>query len=159
MKFDKKSLSPTAIAKELQDAVSLLPEGDAWEDYFEGGAGRTIIELIAGSQAIKNHYNLMRVREGTLQYAKLDSSVTELAINKGVYRPPAKSFLLEITFNSLSSGWLNRGEILGAYKNYDVIVHETVEYIFGHENKVIVTIGTRETFTEDCLWFIPGGCN
>ena len=61
-----------------------LPDNVGWEDYFEGGAGRTIIELIAGSQAVKNHYNLMRVRESSLQYAKLESSVTELAMNKGV---------------------------------------------------------------------------
>lgn len=151
MKFDKRNLSPVAIAQELQDAVALLPDGESWEDYFEGGTGRTIIELIAGSQAIKNHYNLMRVREGTLQYAKLDSSVTELAINKGVYRPPAKSHIIEITFNALSSGWLNRGNVIGAYKNYDVIVYETAEYIFGRENTVKVTIGKREEFTKTIL--------
>jgi len=151
MKFSKKNLSPVAIAKELQDAVSTLPEGEAWEDYFAGGAGRTIIELIAGSQAIKNHYNLMRVRESTLQYAKLDSSVTELAINKGVYRPPAKSYIIEITFEAYSSGWLNRGEVIGSYKNYDLIVIEKTEYIFGNENKVNVTVGTLEKFEKIAL--------
>jgi len=151
MKFDKKNLSPIAIVKELQDAVASLPGNDAWSDYFEGGSGRTIIELIAGSQAIKNHYNLMRVRESTLQYAKLDSSVTELAINKGVYRPPAKSYILEIKFNSLTSGTLRVGEVLGAYKNYEVIVYENSEYIFGHENKVKVSIGKKETFTKTVL--------
>ena len=151
MKFSKKNLSPVAIAKELQDAVASLPEGEAWEDYFAGGAGRTIIELIAGSQAIKNHYNLMRVRESTLQYAKLDSSVTELAINKGVYRPPAKSYIIEITFQSYGSGWLNRGEVIGSYKNYDVIVMEKTEFIFGHANKVKVTIGALQKYEKVVL--------
>jgi len=151
MKFDKRALSPSAIAKELQEAVSSLPEGESWEDYFEGGTGRTIIELIAGSQAIKNHYNLMRVRESTLQYAKLDSSVTELAINKGVYRPPAKSYILEVDFKSVDSGWYERGDIIGTYKNYDVIVLERTEYLFGHTNTVKCTIGKMEEYNETIL--------
>ncbi len=148
MQFDKKNLSPVSIAKELQDAVSSLPDGLAWDDYFSGGAGKTIIELIAGSQAIKNHYNLMRVREGTLQFAKLDSSVTELAINKGVYRPPAKSFIIEITFMPLVTGFLTAGQKIGTYKNYDIIVYETVQHFANSECKVTVTVGKVESYQE-----------
>lgn len=151
MKFDKRSLSPTAIVKDLQNAVAQLPDGQAWEDYFEGGAGRTIIELIAGSQAISNHYNLMRVRESSLQHAKLDSSVTELAVNKGVYRPPAKASIIEVVFNSSSSGTFSRGQVVGTYKNYDLIVLETTEYFFGRENHLVVAIGRLERYEQEIL--------
>jgi hypothetical protein len=151
MQFDKKKLSPMAIASELQEAVSNMPDAQSWNNYFEGGAGRTIIELIAGSQAIKNHYNLMRVRESSLQFAKLDSSITELAINKGVYRPPAKSLKLEITFIPRTSGHLKTGDIIGSYKNYNLIVLEPVSYVYSHNAKVLCTVGKVDHCTFDIL--------
>ena len=83
MQFSKDNLSPDKIVKELQRFVSEKPEFEGWQDYFEGGAGQTIIELIAGSQAIKNHHNMMRVRESSLLHAKMDSSITALAASKG----------------------------------------------------------------------------
>ena len=146
MNFKKENLSPTAIVKDLQKAVHMLPESDGWSDYFEGGTGRTIIELIAGSQAIKNHYNLMRVRESSLQVAKLDSSVTELAINKGVYRPAAKSYIIEVTFTATSSGFIEKGAIVGSFKEFSVYALEKTEYKFGQSNTINVTVGTSERF-------------
>ena len=148
MNFRKENLSPTAIVKDLQDAVHMLPESEGWADYFEGGTGRTIIELIAGSQAIKNHYNLMRVRESSLQVAKLDSSVTELAINKGVYRPPAKAYIIEVTFTATASGFIAAGEIVGTYKSYNVYALQPLEYKFGEDNVLTVTVGEGERFSK-----------
>ena len=111
MTFNKENLSPSAITQEMQD-------------FFEGGAGRTVIELIAGSQAIKNHYNLMRVRESSLQYAKLESSVTELALNKGVYKLPAKTFIGQITFTSSIDGIILKGEEIGSYTDHKIYAYE-----------------------------------
>ena len=148
MNFKKENLSPIAIVEDLQKAVHMLPESDGWADYFEGGTGRTIIELIAGSQAIKNHYNLMRVRESSLQVAKLDSSVTELAINKGVYRPPAKAYIIEATFTATASGFIAAGDIVGSYKSYNVYALEPLEYEFGGGNVITLTVGEGERFSK-----------
>ena len=54
MNFNKQNLAPAAIVEELQQAVLALTDEDGWSDYFEGGAGRTVIELIAGSQVAKD---------------------------------------------------------------------------------------------------------
>ena len=144
MNFNKENLSPSAITKELQEAVISLPGTDGWQDYFEGGAGRTIIELIAGSQAIKNHYNLMRVRESSLQYAKLESSVTELAMNKGVYKPCAKTVIGEITYTAMSSGVINVGEEVGTYSNYKMYANESSTYSLGSDNTLQFIIGNKQ---------------
>jgi len=149
MNFRKENLSPIAIAEDLQQAVAMLPDNEQWVDYFEGGVGRTIIELIAGSQAIKNHYNLMRVRESSLQVARLDSSVTELAINKGVYRPPAKAMRIKITYNALNSGKIRTGEKVGSYKNYDVLALQNLDYKYGNGNELMVTVGSGEKYERD----------
>ena len=149
MNFKKENLSPSEIVKDLQEAVALLPESESWQDYFEGGTGRTIIELIAGSQAIKNHYNLMRVRESSLQVAKLDSSVTELAINKGVYRPPAKAHIIEVEFSATAAGNITRGQMVGSYKQYKVYALDNYHYKFGPGNKILVTVGFGERFEKE----------
>ena len=149
MNFRKENLSPIAIAEDLQQAVAMLPDNEQWVDYFEGGVGRTIVELIAGSQAIKNHYNLMRVRESSLQVARLDSSITELAINKGVYRPPAKSLRIKVVFNALNSGRIRMGEKVGVYKNYDVLALHDLDYVYGAGNELLVTVGSGEQYERD----------
>ena len=158
MNFNKQNLAPASIVEDLQSAVLALTEEDGWSDYFEGGAGRTVIELIAGSQAIKNHYNLMRVRESSLQYAKLDSSITELAVNKGVYRPPAKTFIGELTFSSVFNGSVLQGTEIGSYGNHSVIAYESVDYVVGDGNTIQFIIGNMNTETlivdEDTLFSI-----
>jgi hypothetical protein len=140
MNFKKENLNPKEIVKDLQTAISELPEFVGWKDYFEGGAGQTIIELIAGSQAIKNHYNLMRVRESSLQYARMDSSITELAINKGVFRPTAKCVKILVSFTSQRSGIVNKGELIGSYMDMDVYSLESKNIILGR-NELLITIG------------------
>ena len=145
MNFNKQNLAPASIVEELQSAVLALTDEDGWSDYFEGGAGRTVIELIAGSQAIKNHYNLMRVRESSLQYAKLDSSITELAVNKGVYRPPAKTFIGELNFSSVLNGTIQKGDVIGTYGNHSVIAYESKNYVVGAVNSIQFIIGNMNT--------------
>jgi len=169
MPFSKNTLSPTEIAKELFSTIGDLPEDEQWIDYFSAGAGRTILELIAGSQSIRNHSNLMRVRESSLLHAKLDSSITQLAANKGVYRPNAKALRLEIVFDSSYDGSVNVGQLLGTYKDYNVfsvedkiirlgrntievvvgLVVETKFLIYGDENFTIKNIDFDEIFVGD----------
>ncbi len=147
MKFNKENLSPSAITKEMQDLVISLPNSDGWQDYFEGGAGRTVIELIAGSQAIKNHYNLMRVREGSLQYAKLESSITELALNKGVHKLPAKTYIGKIEFTSNIAGTINAGTEIGSYGNHKIYAYTETSYIVGTHNTLEFIIANAKTET------------
>ncbi len=140
MQFNKDNLSPAKIAEDLQQSVSELDEFAGWQDYFAGGAGQTIIELVAGSQAIKNHFNLMRVRESSLVHAKMDSSITELAINKGVYRPPAKGFIVRLSFDSIMSGTIQYGELIGSYKDFNTYSLERKEIVIG-ANTLDITFG------------------
>ncbi len=148
MNFKKENLNPEEIAKDLQEAVSVLPAFEGWEDYFSGGTGQTIIELIAGSQAIKNHYNLMRVRESSLQHAKMESSIVELAINKGVFRPNAKGCIIEVSFVAERSGKILVGDLLGSYKDLEVYALETYDIMLGN-NTTNITIGIYEKKTHD----------
>ena len=147
MNFNKENLSPSAITKEMQDLVITLPNSEGWQDYFEGGAGRTVIELIAGSQAIKNHYNLMRVREGSLQYAKLESSITELALNKGVHKLPAKTYIGTATFTSSTNGVLLKGEEIGSYEEHKIYAYKETYFIVGTTNTVDFIIGNKREET------------
>lgn len=140
MLFKKENLSPTFIAQDMQNAIASLDQFDGWLDYYAGGTGRTVVELIAGSQAIKNHYNLMRVRESSLQHAKMDSSITELAFNKGVYRPEAKGFIIEVSFYSKMSGTVQLGEMIGTYKDVDVYSLEAKKIVIGN-NTLKITMG------------------
>lgn len=155
MQFNKDNLTPSKIAQDIQEAISNLDEFSGWEDYFAGGAGRTIVELVAGSQAIKNHYNMMRVRESSLVHAKMDSSITELATSKGVYRPPCKGFIVELTFDSLVSGTIGEGVLIGSYKDFDayslehkniVVGRNTLKVTFGHLIKTVFEVQEDENF-------------
>jgi len=143
MKFKKENLNPADITKDLQTAIESLPNFEGWADYFEGGAGQTIIELIAGSQAIKNHYNLMRVRESSLQHARMDSSVTELAINKGVFKPTAKAPKIQVDFVSERIGHINAGDLLGSYMDLNVYALENYDITLGN-NSTVITLGVLQ---------------
>jgi len=159
MQFNKSLLTPSLIAKDMHKSIAELDDFAGWQDYFEGGAGQTIVELVAGSQAIKNHYNMMRVRESSLIHAKMDSSITQLAIDKGVYRPTAKAFIVRLKFKSLLSGEIGIGELIGSYKDYNAYSLEHKSIVVG-DNELDITFGhivehTTEIVTDETFHFIP----
>lgn len=164
MALDNTLISPADIIKDLQRYMAEDESLIGWRDYFEGGAGQTIIELIAASQAIKSHAHYMRIRESSLRYAKLDSSVTELAINKGVYRPTASNLLTKIYFtnNHLSSSTVTTGQIIGSYKDYKVFSTETktlsvgmntLEVLVAHRVTKEIVINTDTSFIKQEFTF------
>jgi len=144
MLFSKDKLTPSEVIKENQDYIKSLGEFVGWQDFFEGGAGQTILELISGAQSINTHHEVMRVREGSLQHAKLDSSITELAVNKGVYRPTGKAYTISIKFMSELGINVRYGELLGTYGDQNIYSLEN-KIIYKGSNILDITIGIVKT--------------
>lgn len=145
MLFKKDNLSPSEIIKDHKEYIKSQGDFVSWQDFFEGGAGQTIIELISGSQAIETHHHLMSVRESSLQHAKLDASVTELAVNKGVYRPPAKGVLISIGFDCSKPAQVKKGDIIGTYRDYKIYSLDNKKLYKGR-NGINATIGQIDEF-------------
>lgn len=111
------------------DLIAHLKEKGIWNDFYEGSAGQTILELYAGVAAYIAHNGLTARRESAIQFANLYSSIRELAINRGVYvylaRAPLIRVDIKVLYNKLE--YIKVGDKIGTFSNYDVFIKEFVE--------------------------------
>ena len=119
--IDPKSISFAKIREDLISYAETLPDGAKWKDFFEHSDGTIIAEWIAGLGALKTYHEIMRIRESSLDFAQLDSSVFHLAFNKGLLIEPAKTAELELTIETLTPTVFDEGELIGNLSDYDVI--------------------------------------
>jgi len=140
-----KNISPEEVVKDLQQLVSSLPETVKFKDFYKGGAGQTILEMLAGIASMTSHHKLMLQREASLQKAQLLSSVVEHGINKGFYVPAAKTRIIRYEITPLKKDiTVSKGDILGEFRN------KSYQAVFLRGSQVVDNID-EGSFTESLI--------
>lgn len=156
MKLPINSYSPSEITKVLQDYVESLSSDNKWKDFYNSSTGRTIIELLAGVGSMNIFYEILRLKESSLIYAENESSITQLAINRGVFKKPGQPPVIQLDLSYNEDRVLAKGDIIGTFKDFNVYINDnyhivpntttTVQAVIGEVEKFEVTKGDDKTF-------------
>ena len=148
MKLSKNSFSPSEITKVLEDYIKNLPDGESkWKDFYRSSVGKTTVELLAGVGSMNIFYELMGIKEGSLLYAQNESSINQLAINRGVFRKPATPITLAIDLSYPTDYHILKGQVLGSYKEYLIYSLDNYSFKTNVIQTIKVVIGELEEFT------------
>ena len=77
--IDNRSLSVEQIEADLKAFVESLPDGEAWTNFFGGGAGSTLMTLMSGLGASLSFHSLTARRESSLETTRLRSTAIKIA--------------------------------------------------------------------------------
>jgi len=142
------SLSYEQIRQDLLDYVSSKPDSQKWIDYLESGAGITITDLIAGLGSFHAFKQLMRRQESYLDLAQLESSIIELAFNRGFMLAPTDTLKVDITFTTNSTVQIDAEDIVAS--GVDFLVYSTEAKIIAPATPTVVTCacGNLQDFSQ-----------
>lgn len=153
------SISFEAIKQNLMDWVKNKPDGYAWSDWFDTNDGTIIAEWIAGLAVFSKVSDTMLMRENSLDFAQLDSSVFELAFDRGLLVSPAAAPVLTLSLTTPlgSQVLISPGDLIGTQGNYELYSLEgktlglvdTLDVAVGHMNVYtpgFSTLGQFATF-------------
>lgn len=150
-------MSFESIKADLVNFVKTLDDYDVkWKDFYEGGAGTTLIQLISGVGAFLSYQAVMSRRESYLETAKLKSSVYGIAnaLSYPINRESAP--VLKLTVSSSSTFTIDHEQSFGMYKKYplstisDKLVvsgSNVINCVIGEWKRFEVTSSLTKAFT------------
>lgn len=146
--IDFKSSSYEDILKDTLTYVSNLDDySHKWKDYYEGGAGTTIAELISALGTYLNYTAMMNRRESYLESARLRSSLVNMSSMLGYDINRAKAGTVRIKISSDSQLEWSKWTPIGYYK--DNPIHPLKDTIIpAGESYVDVVIGEWKQYKE-----------
>jgi hypothetical protein len=112
-----------------------------WLDFFESGPGTIIEELMAGLGAFKSFQELATRVESTLDYARLLSSVYELAFNRGFLVPPCQAAQVTLFLVPNVTITVAQGDLVGTMGNYNLYSFESKTMPVGSPISLQVVVG------------------
>jgi hypothetical protein len=118
--IQQSSVSPEAIKADLDAFIKSKPPELRWLDFFESGPGTIVEELIAGLGSFKSYQDLADRIESTLDFARLLSSVYELAFNRGYLVPPAEAAQITLYIIPNVTISVTEAELVGTIGNYNL---------------------------------------
>lgn len=140
------SVSYEAIRADLEEYVKSLENYNSnWKDFYEGGAGSTVIQLLSGLGAFLSHTAYVNRRESYLDTATLRTSTVALSTTLGynVNRPTAPR--LSLLINSSSNQFVQKTTSLGDYNGKVLSLLEDKTLLPG-DNLVEVILGEWRAF-------------
>ena len=135
------SISFNDIKQNLIDFVQSKPDANRWRDFYTGGEGTILIELIAGY----GFYTALKIifsREETyLQYANTLLSARAIALNLAysAFRGTNRRYRIQFTANSTIS--IPAFSVIGYQGDYDFITLEDVVLNEGESAEVYGAVG------------------
>ncbi len=135
------SLSFEQIKTDLITYSEGLPDYESWRDFFEGGSGTTLIQLMAGLGSYLSYHSMMARREGSLFYAKLRSTIYGIAALLGYPVNRKSAALFDMTIRRDAS------EPTIVWSRYDVN---------GDSNPIGTIKSVPLSFVLDDVQLIPG---
>lgn len=130
--INPRSLSFENVKSDAIAYIESLPDSVSWKDQYLSSDGSIQLDLLTGFAIwMANKYANSRL-ESYNKYARLRTSLIELAKGKGIFIPPSKPRTLTFDFTSDYDLSLDDGEIVGTLGEYSIIL------IGGYE----VTAGT-----------------
>ena len=134
-------LSQKEILNILTEYVKLKPADLAWEDFYEGGAGQTFLELLAGVASFINTSHVLNRTENYIHYANLRSSIIAASEHMGysVYRGSQPH--IKMTIMSDKTFAKTRFDVIGTYASRSIILKDSTVFNQGEATQVEIIIG------------------
>lgn len=153
--IDETSLSFESIFEDLKKYVESKPDDKSWKDFYASGAGTTLLELISGLGSYNAYRNLMRRRESYLETAALESSIYELAFNRGFMVAPSHTLELDVVFRPAEQLVIDYGQQLATADRFDAFSLETKSIGKDETVSVHCVCGYKHTFTQAIQGLVP----
>ena len=147
--IQQRSISFDTIKADLIAYVKAKPEYLRWKDFLESSAGTIVIDLIAGLGGFDSYNQLARRLESYLDFARLQSSVYELAFNRGFMVPPADAPEITLNVTTIANETVNNGDLVGTISDYEVYSLESKTILTGIPTDLKCVVGRLETRTID----------
>ena len=81
---DISSISYDEIRNYLENYIQSLPEyAQKWKEFYEGGAGQTVLNVASGVTAFLAFSAYLNRKNSLLDYGVLPSSIVEIAVANG----------------------------------------------------------------------------
>ena len=144
--INPQSLSFSQIKEDILSYIKSRPDYEAWEDFYEGGAGTTQIELISGLAAYLAFHSIGARRETFIDQRRLYSSAINIASTLGypVNRVSAPRY--EISFTCNNSFYMDRNSPLATYKDFSLTPLQSMTINEG-KNTVECVLGYWDSFS------------
>jgi len=118
--IQQNAVSFETIKAALDAYIKSQAPGLRWLDFFESGPGTIIEELMAGLGAFKSFAELDGRVEATLDFARLLSSVYELAFNRGFLVPPSQAAQITLYLVPNVNITVAQADLVGTIGNYNI---------------------------------------
>jgi hypothetical protein len=139
--IDPQTVSWKELVKILKAFLLSKPDAAAWKDFYDFGAGTTLIELIAGYAAFAKKDLITNRRETYLRYAKNLSSVIGIASNYGYSAYRGKNSHVKIKVLPTSNKSIKKFDVIGSVKNVDLVSLDNYSVLNGQMISIDCVIG------------------
>jgi len=127
------SISEDTILRDLRAYLLSRPDADRWRDYFAGGSGATLLELISGLGGFLSYQARAARQESNLLTARLASSIYAAAFTFGYPINRKQSAVISVTGNLNNDDYTNsRKSFIRQYEPY-LTNHLSIGTIDGYE--------------------------
>ena len=145
--LDNSAISFNELRQSLINFVQSKPDASRWRDFYTGGEGTILIELIAGLGFYEALKIIFSKEETYLQYVNTLASAKAVALNYtySAFRGKNRRYTLRFTPNRPAS--IPAFSIIGYQGDYDLVTTKDVLLNEGTPVEVEVIVGTFMTST------------
>jgi hypothetical protein len=145
--INPKSVSFTEAKTDIENWLGTRPDALKWEDFFQASAGQTVVELLAGVSTFIAYQVITGRREAYLPYAENRSSGVAIASQLGYSVFRGSNANVRLTINPSTTVTYQKGAIIGAVLDFDLIVKESIICNAGENTPVECVVGFLRTET------------
>jgi hypothetical protein len=140
---DPSSNSFEQSLNDLETFKNSKPELDTWVDSLDSGAGRTLLELIAGLDTSLKYNNTVNRRETYRNFALNRSSVIAGSEDDGYSAFRGQNVHFTLTVTPTTNVFINKFDVIGTVKDQDLIALEEKNLILGSQETIQVVAGLK----------------
>lgn len=135
------SLSFDQIKSDLENYIKSLPDYNTkWKDFYEAGAGETVLNTGAGIASFLAYTAYMNRRNSMLDFGNMTSTIVSIGSSLGYVYNRKSAPLLDITFISTEQVYWDKEDPIGNYMGKSLSLTKSTQIEVG-ENTVTVAIG------------------
>ena len=140
--IDPQTTSFEDAKKEILDYLKSKPDFSIWRNFFDAATGTTVVDMVAGLAVFLKYNNIVSRRENYLGTAVNPSSVRSIVSSRGYNASRGKQPTLTITFIPTQTKLLERFDIVGVFKDFDLIVLNNTQIRNGVSVSIDVAVGS-----------------
>ena len=147
MVINPSSISFEQVRADIIAYINSTPNSNVWKDRYAGGAGITIVELLAGLSAYLQYTIAASRRETFLDYATAQTSGIAISQNLGYSTYRGKNSVLTLTILPSVTTLIPKLTEVGSFGDYFLYTSEDVILTNGVEQDINLIIGELGTET------------